>query len=70
MVKFFCRITQGFYRATNVTCCGPCRIQMRRLLRIKAKMDVFSVFYVSMTECDICQRAVYRKILHTSITLI
>ena len=63
--QLFCRATIDICRATNTFCRKLCFITLRRFfLRVKVKVYLFSVSYVFLTSCNICERAVSLNIVH------
>ena len=63
MTKSFCRATQRFCRAKKRFCPEICHIILPRLLlRMKVKLNVFSVLNVSLKSCNIYQRAISQNI--------
>ena len=72
MAELFCRTSQLFfrttidtYRMTNAFCRKLCRITLQLLfLRIKVKVYLVSVFWIFLTSCNICERALSQNITH------
>ena len=72
MAKFFVALhnesvaRQSSYVARQMFFCRKhCRMVLRRLfLRIKVKVSVYLILRVSLTACNICQRAILQNIAH------
>ena len=63
-LKFFVTVRNDSV-ARQMFCCKQCRMVLRRLfLSKKTKVSVFLMSWISLTACNICQRAISQIIVY------